>query len=347
MSERTYLKALCAGLLEEQSKWAYAADSVIGEGFVEIAADTVEGFSNAEMPPGMDVLATHVASFGELWSAFRARVVEDEFSVPAVETFLVLNKIHQICAEDAAGPPKVVESIATLAAQKVPDAQICNIYEWVDGGGNLETWKLQEELAEPGKHVPKDFVHPQEMRRRKALAAAKLKLIELQQRCYLKAEALTTTAPEALEDLLDQNISTGQIARMLRMTPIDVIAACDKIGREPPPLDYDSPHAAKAPQEPELSEEAERSFEAGQKVAVGSVAAAAESEPYSTSTTAEALGDDDQPMTIDQQVIALHEGGQTAKGIVDAMAGAGEEISRQKVTAIIQRFKTDPVVFGA
>ncbi len=343
MSERTYLKALCAGLLEEQSKWAYAADSVIGEGFVEIAADTIDGFGNAEIPTGMDVLATHVASFGELWKAYRARTVEDEFAVPTADTFVVLNDIHQIGAEDAAGPPKVVESIATLVAQKVPDAQICNIYEWVGSSGNLETWKLQEELAEPGKHVPKDFVHPQEMRRRKELAAAKHKLVELQQRCYLKAEALTTTAPEPLQDLIAQGISTGQIARMLRMTPIDVIAACDKAGIDPPPLDYDSPHAAKAPQEPELSEEAERSFKAGQKVAVGSVAAAEEPGEYRKSTTGEEVLT--ETMTVEQQVIALHEGEQTALGIVTAMEANGVEISRQKVSAIVKRYKENPEQF--
>jgi len=339
VSERTYLTALCANLLEEQEKWAHASDSVIDEGFAEAAAEIIEAFSTHEIPVGMEPLAAHVAGFARHWKAFRGRIQDgDELALPTPETYVALNEIHQACAIANAGPPKVVESIKTLTDQKVPDAQICRIYEWIDPAGTIETWKLQEELATPGRHVSEDFVHPREKARRMNLEGARRNLDDLQRRCYLKTDALTATAPEALEDLVKQGISGRQACRMLRITPQDLLTACDKAGLECPPMDYDSPQTVRAPHEEELSPEAERSFDAGKEIVMGGDKLNA---PKSSS--ADVLdGEEGPPMTIEQQVIALHEGGNANSEIVETLNG----ISRQKVASVIKRFKKNPELFG-
>ena len=96
-------------------------------------------------------------------------------------------------------------------------------------------------------------------------------------------------------------------------------------------MNYDSPHTARAPQEPELNEYAARALEAGQ----GPVAARGDADEV----------DHGQPATLEQQVVALSEGGSTASEIVETIAAAGETISVQKVGGILRRYKSNPELF--
>ncbi len=350
MSERVYLRALCASLRQQHKEWASGADGVIGEGFVEIAAETVAGFKETDLPPGLEPLAASVAQFAEHWESFRGQLKDNDLTQPAPGLFAALDEIHQFEALASAGAPHVLESVAEFTRQKVGNAQIADNYGWVDRSGNFETWKVEEERQTPGKHVGPDFVSPLERKRRLALNADQLKLKELFQRSLDKIAGAVSTAPESLDELVAQKLSLNQIATMLCISPSDVMARCEERGLPMPPTDYDSPQTARAPQEPEMSDAAVRSFEAGQKT-IGAASREGDEPtrpPASGDPEGSGMGDIDglSGLTVEQKVLALSGRGLTNSDIAGWMTDHDDTITHQKVSGILRRARENPEIFA-
>ena len=346
MSERVYLQSLCSALRHEHELWATSSEPTLSEGFIEIAAEAIEGFGATELPPGTEPLADAVTRFASLWRAYRGQVVDDEFAMPSPDLFAVLDEIYQLEAEAKVGSPKAVESIAELTKQGVFDAQICRIYEWIDSNGNLETSKLQEERAKPGTHVTPDFVHPAEMRRRRSLEAHRTKLKDLRRRSVSKITNAKDSTPETLDELVAQGLSARQIARMTHQSASQVILACQDAGIDPPPIDYASPQTVRAPHEPPAKEAALRSFDAGRAAIMGRDDVDEDPAQPTQPPDAKVLPTVQADLTLEQQVITLSREGYTSSDIAEAVTAGGVEVNYQKVNGILRRAKENPELFA-
>ncbi len=357
MSERIYLKALCIRVIEEHTQFAYGGEATPNEAFVSQVDEMLEGFTDIDMPTGLDNLYSLVGKFADLWKAWRAHVVDDELALPSKEVWTALHAVEDVIAELEGGSPKVIESIKELDRQQrhsggtLTDAQICRMYEWVDASGDLELWRLREERESPGKHIPADYVHPAEKKRRGKLAAKKQKMVELHQRSILKCEALMASAPESLADMVAQKLSARQMANMMHCSVADVVAACAAQGLDTPPTDYDSTTTMRAPHEQKLSDAANRSFDAGASVNVGGLLEQENDPdpppqpPFDESEPTPVVPADMTDMTTDQRVVALHKQGKGATEIAKEVHAMGDAISWQKAKAIIKRYEANPELF--
>ncbi|MFO0940095.1 MAG: hypothetical protein U0930_04945 [Pirellulales bacterium] len=124
---------------------------------------------------------------------------------------------------------KAIESIRRLVEiERVPSPQICQMYGWIGEDGTYQIEKIDEELAEPGKHSTKDpnWVNPIHKQYFESIAKAwenrvpNIDLLSEDELQFLnrstkkKRSKANTEAPESLDELILQGVSTDQIVRM-------------------------------------------------------------------------------------------------------------------------------------
>jgi len=118
-------------------------------------------------------------------------------------------------------PVRSIESIAQLDIEKVGDRQIALIYGWAQSDGSPDIQKVREERANPGTHFDKSkWVHPQD-----AADAAEVAARWSQRSLRIAAsDAMgeASMAPETLDDLIRQDVSSKQIAMMLNIEVAEV-----------------------------------------------------------------------------------------------------------------------------
>ena len=252
-----------------------------------------------------------------------------------------------VAAKAAAIAPqeRTLETIAQLDKQNVSDFQICKIYGFTDSGmpdGRPNLRMLQEERANPGTHTDRarGWLPPWERKRigdqdRQGEIMAR---IHAQQES--KMRVLTAVAPEPIEDLLLlDGISGKQICKMKKITRDDLSAYCRDHGLTLPTWDSLPANAIQGV------------HDAGEDVPRPK----AESEPdrpfrpeVAPEGDEEDLPVDDAPagpLTLEQEVIVYHKQGFSATEISEAVSTPDNEVSDQKVTAIVRRYKKNPEAF--
>jgi hypothetical protein len=217
------------------------------------------------------------------------------------------------------GSRKVLESIKSLAeTQKVSPLQICRIYGWIDASGRPETWKVEEELAEPGKHTAGHVCEGERARQYKIMKAS-------QEREALKAKLLgrlqrmQARSPETLPELLRQGVSGRQICAILGVSPAELERQCGDLGMEAPAFEYRDIRSQRAAMEPAIKVEAERELDAWTGGAV-----VAEKD----------IVEDNAPMDMEKFEIAQEgSGGNRATAVieqvVDAVASGGGDMTTE------------------
>lgn len=115
-----------------------------------------------------------------------------------------------------AQPIRLPEGIRELMEAGVGDEQICKMYGFLDGTGNVDLVKLSQEKREPGKHFDPNTWQPPWMKRRQR---------EIGERWARRSPVVHApigeqppaprpVAPESIDELLAQDVSAEQIALM-------------------------------------------------------------------------------------------------------------------------------------
>ena len=223
---------------------------------------------------------------------------------------------------------QTVESIADLTSQRVPDANICRIYGFTDTGtpfGNPITAMLREERANPGTHTGEGWLPPW-ARKDKEDEAKREKAIEEVKRMQAgKLRLLTQIAKESIEDLVGQGVCGRQICRMKKIDESELNAYCDEHHVPLPEWEAEAANLTTGVHDAGQDEE--------ETIVEESVAKVPDLNP-------------DGSMTLEQEIIEYHKlGGLGADEIAAAVTSEDAPVSRQKVAAVIKRYKEDPAAF--
>ena len=310
-------------LLDVHDSWIQSDFEPLPETFEKAADGLVEIFAAGTIPADCRVLADRVVSFGLEWEKWKAGGALSGEVYPESNAFWrALEDIRDAKsgASDDLSPPPPLEPIAELERQKVGDAQICAIYGWgILNRPNMK--KLAEERAKPGTHTGEGFVSPvhQEWVDREKRLQDHVENIRRLREAKVAPAALP--APESLPELLEQGISGKQIAAMLGKTVDEVNAECDRLKMPRPTGDYKDPRFTRAPHEPGIPEPVERAMDAAAAKAA--------------------------PLTLDQEIIELHQQHNDAKAIAELLSTPDVQVSGQKVGSVIRRFTEHPEAFAS
>lgn len=211
------------------------------------------------------------------------------------------------------------EPIQALVAQHVPYAQIAKIYGWRDAAGAPDLHKVQEEITAPGTHYkPAEWVHPAQRRHEAEIAerwSVRTERLGAGRRDNSAARPERREAPESVEQLIRQGVSSRQIAKMKRISEEDVRAMAAEMGV---PLDGNIIADAFYRQSQRQQEEADISRQAEDL-------RLANKKDYAE------LGDD-----LEARVLFMASDGLKAREIVKILGPAFPGLQYQKVTKIIK-----------
>lgn len=346
---REHLFLVVDSMVEIHSKWAESDTPHITETFETAIDELLEVFELGSIPGDCRELTHRVSTMGEHWYAWKAKV-ELAGAINPMPGDGFWDALESVEDGRRAAEPKraaVLEPIKELTSQKVPDRQICLIYGWTDPDGSPQFYKLQEERAEPGTHIGKDFVAPQEKERRQKDARAKAIIDRIRKARRSKVEQLSTPAPEPLADLVAQGVSAEQIGQLKHLTVQQVFAACDEQEIDRPEENYGGLEAYRSLHEGELSEPVAKSIEAGQR-ALAEQSSSESMESVESMEPLESMGNNAVPsgLTLEQEIIFYHQQDMTPSAIAVAVSTEDETVTPQKVGKIIARFNREPEAFS-
>lgn len=370
MDSRTdHLFLVLDNLLQENTEWADGPENTLSaeSGLWQAIEETIELFGSGDIPGPLRGIEKTISSLRTHWEEYQQKLDEnfDPNLLPTNAFWKILEMLGKQKEQATPKPKQVLESVKTLTEQKVSPAQIARIYGWVDARGAPETWKVQEEISNPGTHVNADYMPPREKQRLEEEARQEDVVRKLRDRIARKQALASQVAAETLEQLVGQGISLKQIATMKRLTVAEVMGEIKRLGLEMPPLDYSESRAAPARYDREPSEAQERIRKAqagGLKRAVkedvdespepdvapkprrGRPKAVREPSPE----TIEPAGIDEPDFasepaaTVEQEIVLYHQQNLSAPEIAEA---TGESVG--KVRNTIQKFEKDPRAFSA
>lgn len=338
IARRETLLGLVSAAIAEHDRWASRSDlSYVTAGVDEAMSDLVDGFAEGTIPGDCREMGELVAVFGREWHAWQAEVDRrGSATIPPGESAWKAWEQVAVCYQGVVEPPRQpLESIKTLREQKVADRQICEIYGWMDARGCPEAWKVEEELAEPGKHTA-NWVDPVTQRRREAAERQRGLAERVKRLRERKVAAMGAVCPESLEDLVRQGIALVQVAEMLRLTEEQVLAQCEAQNLPRPPLGP-SLHAKRGAFEPDLPEPMARQFAAHE-----AEGARRRQEDGGLTATGAADTEGDRQPSIEERIVQYHEQGFAPADIAAELSGAGAKVSERRVKAVITRYENDP-----
>lgn len=324
---KTHLLLVVDRVLRVRDEWAASDVPYITEAWEEAMDDMAAVFSDGDLPGECRQMATHVNLLLGCWREWwdrnqRADLPRDKTPAPGPKFWGALSAVEDARDRARPQPVKRLESVASLKALQPPvgDQQICRIYGWRDEFGHWETWKIEEELAEPGKHSTKDpkWCPPHEKRRQEAETAQRAAVARAKRSLAQKLERMTTPAPESIAMLVRQGVSAKQIAHMHKISIDEVMAHCDEQGIARPVEDYAGPNHTSGQYDRVQPED---------KAEIDAVVAEGEAQPA--------------PMTLEQEIVHYHKQAMDPKAIAEAVGS-----TPAKVKAILKRWEEDPAAFG-
>lgn len=227
--------------IDARQRWADGDEPYITEDLEAAVGDLLAVFHAGTIPEPFRAHAGCVAAMTPPWNDWQAEAIESGGAVAPRDEFWRAFDGLVVLEEEAEAPPKRrLEPIKLLREQKVGDEQIARMYGFVsfrrgpsgERESVAETWKVQEELDQPGRHTgPETGWRPPleaklvERERAKKAAAERVRL-----RMAAKLERANNPPPESLAELVQQGVVAEQIADMLNSTVQAVWAECDRQG---------------------------------------------------------------------------------------------------------------------
>lgn len=333
MDERSqYVLAVVDNVLEIHAAWSESDDQIVTEVMFNAIEELIQVCSEGTIPGGLRDLFQRVGELAGVWRRYVNSVESTRGDTPPLPGQGVWSAIDAITearqrAVEVAPPP--VESIEDLMKINPPvgDRQIAIMFGWCTKGADgrpevssEDMKRVQEEKRKPGLHTgpESNWVHPQLKEQQQQAAAAIASAKRIKKNRDRKIELMTEPPPESIVDLAQQGVSATQIAKMHQTTVDNVMAACDEASTERPVLGY-SIETPMEPVEPPLEEPGER--------VDGAIAV-------------------DGGLTMEQEIIAYHQNGESYKTIAGMVTRGDETVSWQKVKSIVDRFKKEPEVFN-
>ena len=244
------------------------------------------------------------------------------------EAFLAAIKgVLRAYYEETREAPDYVKPLAQWLKEGAYPAAICSYFGWKDSSGRCETWKIDEEVAEPGKHSTKctGWTLRHDRRRFKDHDAKVARVEALCERLDAKVAAWNRPK-KSIERMLNEGTNLEQICIVHSMKPDAVAAYC----RE---KELDVPKAAgtlaamAGLYDRESPEVATAASVMGNR-AVGSVEEEEHDRPVASI----------DGLSEDRKIITLHQGGNTAKRIAGRLG-----IDPKRVKAVLDRYAEEPV----
>ena len=269
MSEReraTHLLAVIDHVLARRRDWIESDAPYVTEDVETAVDELVEVFSGGTIPGSCRAIEGQVSQLGRYWRDWKDQVAATGLStiLPSNDFWKAIERVAELREAAKPRPKRRLETIQDLAVvQKVPAYQICDIYGWMDENGQPESWKIAEELAEPGKHTGPEsgWVDPGEKKRLEGERKRAAIVARLAAKQDAKIARANLKAPESLEELVGTDVPLHQIADILKTTEAAVLAECDRLGLDRP-ASLSSVHASRAPQEPGIAAEVEAGYDA-------------------------------------------------------------------------------------
>ena len=379
-----FLADLLTQFFAVRQAWVESDAKFITEDFERAADELVEGFLEGSIPGEFRKLERVISlELAPAWQRFKEEAPGDPHLLPGDAFWLAVAHVEKASEEAEPRQRQSIESIETLRRQGVSDRQICLIYDWVDGRGNPELWRLREEEAEPGKHT-KNWISAAERRRLEQESRQQQLRRQIAERQTRKVEQLTKPCQESIEELLVQGLSATQIAEMRRCSVDDVFHEADRLGVVRPPLNYSPLGTGRGVHDADISEAQARIHDAtakngrGRRTAPPKPARPSSPPPASNEVgqdgeyadaqdddvldaeEAFAMSDADdaaepaagnaapagESQTLEQEIVAYSQAGMDEHAIAQAVSAPGQKIGVKKVRAILKRFAEEPAAFG-
>jgi len=318
----------------QHAEWVQSDRPYITRGLDEAMGNLATLFAEGGIPAECRELEQLVRTLANEWKAWQADAdIRGATHLPDDSVWRAWELVEQSHDKATAPPIPRIESVKTLRDQGVSDNQICLIYGWQDARGRYEAWKIDEELAHPGKHTT-DWVDPVTKHRREVAEQQRQLAESIRQKRAEKVERLNAVAPESLEELVQQGVFLEQICDMKRLTEAEVVEQCQAAGLALPPRRPVASELVGRHDKP-LDAAVARQLDARRRAGPQSDPGPA-NEPGPANDPGPAS--DGPPVTVEQQIVELHELGKTPKEIAEELG----EVSWQKCQAVIKRYEQDP-----
>jgi hypothetical protein len=240
----------------ESDSEAFTADDPLWDRIDELVAVFAEGSIPADMRPSEAIVSRELSVF---WAKFlddREMSLDPIHHLPGNGLWSAIkslrNERQRIATKAVTKRP---EPIAELLAANVSFRQIAIIWGWRLPDGEPDVSMVREEIASPGIHTLK-WVDPNaakadaERERQRKIAE------RIQSRESEKTAKATAKPPESIKDLIGQEVSATQIAKIHHCTIADVWAEADRLGLPRPPEHYTGvQHSRTAFEEPVTPEQ--------------------------------------------------------------------------------------------
>ena len=327
-------------LLREWNEWSKPdAPRFFTEPFQAAVEETLAVFGSGDMPGELRELYSGVRQLQDKWDFWvrrnETRTVKED--APPTAFFAALELIEALRQSADSPRDKPLEPVSELKAQGVGSVQICRIYGFVDSQGRTEDWKIAEECKDPGCHSTKipGWLPPHQRRRQEEQRRQQEIFARNRQIRQQKVQSLTQPGPETYAELAAlPDMCLRQIAKIKKVTPEEAAAELTAQGLKVPPMDPPSANAIKGDHDSDIHDDPP---------------------PASTPPATYPPSDDDpseppaglgEAMTLEDEIVAYHKGGLNHSEIREAFKGSGQEVTPQKISAVLKRYKEQPEAFS-
>ena len=337
--------------------WSKSEVEHFTEAMLQAFDELVDTFADTDLPADCRNLATAVGQFAHEWSKWRdvAEHSGDERLLPDPAVWRTLDVVEQM--RRAAVPRKAVklETIAELTEQKVGERQIALIYGFLTPDGAPDMAMVREERSSPGKHTGEGtgWLPPFERQQREEAHRQAERAKRIQARQQAKMQRLEHSAPESLRELVEDDVALPQIAKILNMSEADVLLQCEAEGLPAPPASYPSGNAMRGVHDKEPTEAQQRTYDAmaANPVQGGEIPEYKEIGELPPTEAERLLASQLEdgasgPMTLEREIVHYRNTtDMTNAQIAEAVTSESAPVSRQKVTGVLERYKSQPEAF--
>lgn len=274
MDERSQeLTTVVDALLKVHDDWAQDPEKrYLTAEYEEAIEDTLAVFEDGDLPADCRRLDNAVEWLRKKWAEYKEEEAAAGNAVqqPTNAFWRAIEQVRESRKAARSHRRAHLESIATLTAQKVSDNQICRMYGFVDGHGQPDLVRLQEERAEPGRHTNPDngWEPPAEARRRDREQQQTAAVARSKKRLAEKMAARGARKPtESIAELLEQGVAANQICKMHGCSLDDVRIEADRLGIDFAE-NYGDAMNARGAYDPPLTDEQERHMDGGRTPAL-------------------------------------------------------------------------------
>lgn len=253
-----HLLAIVANAAGAHRVWVETSDSkLIPEDELYQRFQEISDQARVIYAPQASPLEQLILRFSPHWQAFvsQQQTTSDPTLLPSPDLWQVWEHLESVFFQSKTPKLKRVETLQELLDQKVGREQICKILGFVDDTGAVDLQKLHEEIAQPGRHIDKNWVAPVNR-----LIASQIKQMEveaetLSRRRNAKIAAATTPARESIESLVVNGVSAVQISKLKKISIDAVYDYCREHNLPEPPYDYTGVMQSPGAHDPAISPE--------------------------------------------------------------------------------------------